>query len=189
VSTLLERAIGYAARTAGDVTPALLPRPTPCRRWTLDMLLRHACESLTALHEGTVTGHIGLIPAPPECADPARAFRHKATALLAATATADRAALDIGDLPLTTVVMHGAGALELAVHGWDISQACGTRRPIPDPLADALLSIASLLIADTERQPLFGPPVTVPAWAGPGDRLVAFLGRDPIDSDPDRVND
>jgi uncharacterized protein (TIGR03086 family) len=85
--------------------------------------------------------------------------------------------------------MEAAGAIEIAVHGWDISQACGTRRPIPDPLAATLLRIAPLLIPDTGRDPLFGPPVPVPPRAGPGDRLVAFLGRDPIDSADDRVND
>jgi hypothetical protein len=44
---LLDRAITYGS-AASDVTPALLPCPTPCRGWNLEMLLRHACESLTA---------------------------------------------------------------------------------------------------------------------------------------------
>ena len=47
---LLEQAISYAARTALDVTPALLPHPTPCRNWNLDMLLRHVSESLAVLY-------------------------------------------------------------------------------------------------------------------------------------------
>jgi hypothetical protein len=47
---LLDRAVSYAVSAVGDVTPALLPRPTPCRGWNLEMLLSHACESLAALH-------------------------------------------------------------------------------------------------------------------------------------------
>jgi uncharacterized protein (TIGR03086 family) len=183
-TTLLEQAISYAGRSVLDVTPALLPRPTPCRGWNLDMLLRHSSESLAALHDATVTGHVALIPATPDrdpAADPARAFRDRAGRLLAARATADRRhqVLNIGDLPLPAIAIECAGAIEIAVHGWDISQACGQCRPIPDALAASLLAIAPLLIPETGRHPLFSPPVTAAAQAGPGDRLVAYLGRNP----------
>ena len=180
----LDQAISYAARSVLDVTPALLPRPTPCRGWNLDMLLRHASESLAALHDGTVTGHVALIPASPDrdpAADPARTFQDQAGRLLAARATAGRRrqVLDVGDLPLPAIAMECTGAIEIAVHGWDISQACGQRRPIPEPLAATLLAVAPLLIPETGRHPLFSPPVGVTAQAKPGDRLVAFLGRKP----------
>jgi uncharacterized protein (TIGR03086 family) len=182
--TLLEQAISYAGRSVLDVTPALLSRPTPCRAWNLDMLLRHSSESLAALHDATVTGHVALIPAPPDrdpAGDPARTFRDRAGRLLAAQATAGRRhqVLDIGDLSLPAIAIECAGAIEIAVHGWDISQACGQHRPIPDALAASLLAIAPLLIHETGRHPLFGPPVTATAQAGPGDRLVAYLGRRP----------
>jgi uncharacterized protein (TIGR03086 family) len=181
---LLEQAISYAGRSVLDVTPALLPRPTPCRGWNLDMLLRHASESLAALHEATVTGHVALIPAAPDldlAADPARTFRDRAGRFLAARAAAGcrHQVLDIGDLPLPAIAIECAGAIEITVHGWDISQACGQRRPIPDALAVSLLAIAPLLIPETGRHPLFSPPVTATARAGPGDRLVAYLGRKP----------
>jgi hypothetical protein len=112
---LLEGAITYASRSVLDVTPALLPRPTPCRGWNLDMLLRHASESLAALHEGTVARHIALISAAPDraaAADPARTFQDRAGRLLAAQATADgrcRRAPDIGGFPLPAFVMECAG--------------------------------------------------------------------------------
>ncbi len=182
---LLERAITYAVRSVLDVTPALLPRPTPCRGWNLDMLLRHASESLAALHDGTVTRHIALIPAVPDRApasDPAQTFRDQAP-LLAAQATADggRQALDIGDLPLPAIAMECAGAIEIAVHGWDISQACGRHKSIPDALAASLLAIAPLLIPESSGRRLFSPPVTPTANAA-GDRLIAYLGRKPSTS-------
>jgi len=186
-TSLLDQAISYAARSVLDVTPALLPGPTPCRGWDLGMLLSHASESLAALHDGTVTGHVGLIPAAPECgpaADPARIFQNEASRLLAVRVTIGRRyqVLDIGDLPLPAVAMECAGAIEIAVHGWDISQACGQHRPVPDSLAATLLAIAPLLIPETGRHPLFSPPVTPPAQASAGDRLVAFLGRKPLAS-------
>ena len=188
-TTLLEQAISYAERSVLDVTPARLPRATPCRGWNLDMLLLHASESLAALYDATVTGHVALIPATPDrepAADPTRTFRYRAGRLLAAWATADRSrqVLGIGDLSLPAIAIEYAGAIEIAVHGWDISEACGQNRPIPDALAAGLLAIVPLLIPESGRDPLFGPPVTATATAGPGDRLVAYLGRTPhvIDS-------
>ena len=76
-------------------------------------------------------------------------------------------------------VVAAAGAIEIAVHGWDISAACGVRRPVPPGLAAALLPIAPLLIPRATRAGLFADPVPVPGPACPGDRLVAFLGRQP----------
>jgi uncharacterized protein (TIGR03086 family) len=181
VTTLLEQAISYAGRSVLDVTPALLPRPTPCWGWNLEILLGHAAESLAALHDATVTGHVALIPASGSPAeDPARAFRDQAVLLLTARATAGQhQVVGVGDLPLPAIAIEGAGAIEIAVHGWDIAQACGKNRPIPDALAASLLAMAPLLIPETGRHPLFGPPVTAAAGAGPGDRLVAYLGRNP----------
>jgi uncharacterized protein (TIGR03086 family) len=183
-TSLIDEALSYAARSVLDVTPALLACPTPCRGWNLDMLLRHTSESLAALHDGVVTGSIGLIPSPPDhapAAAPAGAVRAGAGRLLAARATTGhrRQVLDVGDLPLPAVALECAGAIEIAVHGWDISRACGQRRPVPESLAIALLAVAPLLIPEGGRHPLFGPPVAVTARASPGDRLVAFLGREP----------
>ena len=72
------------------------------------------------------------------------------------------------------------GAIEITVHGWDISVACGARRPVPQGLAAVLLlPIAPLLITPDTRPGLFADPVLLPGPAHPGDQLVAFLGRQP----------
>ena len=71
------------------------------------------------------------------------------------------------------------GAIEITVHGWDISVACGARRPVPPGLAAVLLPIAPLLITPGTRPGLFADPVRLPGPACPGDQLVAFLGRQP----------
>jgi uncharacterized protein (TIGR03086 family) len=179
---LLERAISYAIGAAREVAPELLSRPTPCRGWDLEMLLRHASESLTALHEGIDTGCTGLVPTAAGCdlaADPARTFRDRARRLLAAWSSLShqRRVIDIAGCPLPVGALEGVGALEVAVHGWDISQACGHRRPIPPALAVDLLAIAPLLVPETGRRPLFAAPVTVTPRADPSDQLAAFLGR------------
>jgi hypothetical protein len=85
----------------------------------------------------------------------------------------------IEGLPLTAGMVARTGAIELAVHGWDVSRACGRCRPIPDALAAELLAICSLVVPAAARAPLFAARVTVAPSASPSDRLVALLGRDP----------
>ena len=148
------------------------------------MLLRHASESLAALTEGIETGSVGLDPAAEHgdlAADPARAFRDRAGRLLDAWTSLgyQGQVIEIAGCPLAASVMAGAAALEVAVHGWDISRACGQRQPIPRALATGLLVIAPVLVPRTGRHPLFAAPVTAGATADPSDRLAAFLGRTP----------
>ena len=181
---LLEPSVSYAVGVVLAVTPELLSRPTPCRGWDLRMLLRHASESLAALGEGIEAGHIGPHPAAEDgdlVADPARAFRDGAGQLLDAWTGPghQRQIIEIAGCPLAASVMAVTAALEIAVHGWDISRACGQRQPIPRALATDLLAIATALVPRAGRYPLFAAPVTVAATAGPSERLPAFLGRSP----------
>jgi uncharacterized protein (TIGR03086 family) len=182
---LLEPAIGYALTAAAAVMPEFLSCATPCRGWDLRTLLRHACESLAAICEGIDAGCIGLYPdaeGADVASDPARAFRDGAARLLRASAAPVREheVVHIADRLLPASAMASAGALEIAVHGWDISRACGRCQPIPRALAADLLAIAPLLIPNADRHPLFAAPVSVPPEASPSDRLAAFLGRSPI---------
>jgi uncharacterized protein (TIGR03086 family) len=181
---LLEPSVSYALGVVLAVTPELLSHPTPCGEWNLRMLLRHACESLAAFGEGIEAGRVGLDPAAEDghlAADPARAFRDRACQLLDTWTGPghQRQVIEIASCPLAASVMAAAAALEVAVHGWDMSRACGQRQPIPRALAIDLLAVAPLLVPRAGRHPLFAAPVTVAATAGPSDRLAAFLGRSP----------
>ncbi|MFG2454957.1 TIGR03086 family metal-binding protein [Streptomyces sp. NPDC048512] len=185
---LLERSLAYALGGVAAVPRADLGRPTPCAEWDLGELLRHLDDSLDALHEGVAEGRVGLCPAVP-AADPVCAFRARAGALLGAWAavSAAPAAPAVGDRCLDLGLLAAVGALEIAVHGWDVTQACGRPRPIPAALAADLLPLAPVVVADTDRGVRFADPVAVPAGAGPGDVLLAFLGRGPgHDSFPGR---
>jgi uncharacterized protein (TIGR03086 family) len=186
---LLEHAVSYTLASAGQVTPQLLPQPTPCEKWDLRTLLLHVTDSLNVLAEAMRAGHIALGPPPPHeptaDADPLAALRHQARALLGtcAAAGAEERLVAIADRELTTSMVTAAGAIEIAVHGWDISVACGIRRPIPPALAAELLPVAPLLIPRATRAGLFADPVPVPQASCPSDRLVAFLGRQPRPAD------
>ena len=74
-------------------------------------------------------------------------------------------------------LVASTGAVEIAVHGWDVSAARGGVRPIPAALVTRMLRLGPLLVAG--REGLFAVPVEVPAQASSGDRLVGCLGRAP----------
>jgi uncharacterized protein (TIGR03086 family) len=181
---LLESAVGYALAGAALATPQLLRRPTPCQGWALETLLDHVsdsiavlCEAITAAGAASAAPADSLSPGP----DPVVRLRGQAARLLAAHAAAGPAGgrVVIGDRELTVSMVTVTGAIEITVHGWDISVACGARRPVPAGLAAVLQPIAPLLITPGTRPGLFADPVRLPGPASPGDQLVAFLGRQP----------
>ncbi|MBO2463638.1 TIGR03086 family metal-binding protein [Actinomadura violacea] len=186
---LLERSVGYALGGLGDVTPEALGRATPCRGWDLGTLLRHTAESLDALLEAVDTGSVRLhpVPGPPPGRpgdDPAAvlvaAFRSGAVRLLGAwTAADDDRPVTVAGCPMRACLVAATGAIEIAVHAWDVGCATGNPRPIPPGLADRLLDPASALVTDATRDGLFAPAVPLSGAAAPADRLLAHLGRDP----------
>ena len=174
---LLERSLAYALGSVAGVAPGSLERGTPCGQWDLGDLLGHLDDSLETLHEGLTGGRIGLLPREPGEVDLACAFRTRACAVLGAWAAGPGERVVVGELPLDVRVMAAVGAVEIAVHGWDVAQACGRRRPIPAPLAGELLPVARCVVAEEDRGVRFAAPVAVSACAGPDARLLAFLGR------------
>jgi uncharacterized protein (TIGR03086 family) len=177
---LLAEAALFALESARAVTPAQLSRPTPCRGWDLRMLLHHGCESLQALHEGMTSGCVRLIAAAPgqdQRLNPAGTFCDRIAGLLAASRRLSRGNVTIGDRDLGLNLLTAAGALEIAVHGWDIAATCGAGRPVPASLAADLLALAPLLVPAAGRGPLFAAPVDPGPAACPGEQLTAFLGR------------
>ncbi|CAN5204050.1 maleylpyruvate isomerase family mycothiol-dependent enzyme [soil metagenome] len=177
---LLGRAIDYTRASLRLVTSEALTRPTPCRRWDLGALLRHMHDSLGTLHEAGAVGYVALEPAEPGPGEIVSALRSRACDLLGAWSRNDGSELiSVAGCPLTAGVLASTGALEVAVHGWDVARACGVRRPLPPELAAELLELVPLLVSDRDRPARFAAPVDVPPLAPAGDRLLAFLGRQP----------
>jgi uncharacterized protein (TIGR03086 family) len=180
---LLERAITYTLGCLQLVTPEAMSNPTPCTDWDLRALLEHLEDSVLALEEAVDTGHVDIdvseVAADPAL-DPVSSLRARACRLLGAwTNAGDRDLVSVGGWPLLTGVVTSVGAIEIAVHGWDIARACGANRPIPPKLAVELLALAPLLVTEADRPARFAAPVPLPPLASAGDRLLAFLGRDP----------
>jgi uncharacterized protein (TIGR03086 family) len=191
---LLEEAIHYAVTAVQPITPRLLTRRTPCREWDLMMLLLHLGNSLGALHEGMHLGRVALggrrhggsgrpgHAGDESLADPVSAFRVRAVRLLrSCEALRERTRqVAIGAADFSSDMVAGVGAIEVAVHAWDIAQASGAPRPIPASLAAELLQISPMAVPESDRHPLFAEAVEPPPFAHSSDRLVAFLGRRPL---------
>jgi uncharacterized protein (TIGR03086 family) len=190
---LLERSMSFTLGGLLLVTPAALTNPTPCAEWDLRDLLLHMNESLQALHEAIAVGHLELDPTADISVaradygdpyiDPVATLKRRACTMVGAWVCADDArgpgTITVAERSLTTEVVAAAGAVEVAVHGWDVARACGADRPVPPSLAEELLALCAVFVDDGDRPHRFGSAVRADPAAAAGDRLVALLGRRP----------
>jgi uncharacterized protein (TIGR03086 family) len=184
---LLAGAISYALGACALIKPRELALPTPCPDWDLGMLLAHLAGSMADLETAIFTGHLDLDldhPSGRVEGDPVEVLRDQAAQLLcvAYCHTDPEQFVMIGGLPMPAGLVTCTGAVEIAVHGWDVAEALARAdrhrgAPIPAALATRMLRLCPLLVAG--RESLFAGPVEVPAQASPGDRLVGYLGRRP----------
>jgi uncharacterized protein (TIGR03086 family) len=187
-SGLLARATHYARHIVGQVGRADLARPTPCDRWDLRQLMRHLTESVATLRESVEHGCV--FPGPPfpgsalhdDPDDVLGTFDRQARLLLASwdERRGDRA-VAVGRDPVNGVVLANIGAVEVAVHAWDVAQACALPAGVPAGLAGELLEVARWVLP-RPRSPQFGPEVAA-RGTDAGELLVAFLGRRPLSAD------
>jgi uncharacterized protein (TIGR03086 family) len=178
---LLAGAISYALGVCALIGPGDMTLPTPCGDWDLGRLLAHLSGSMADLETALRTGHLDLaVPPDGAAGDPVEALRDGAAQLLCAVYGHGAAGrfVAVGGLPVPAGLVACTGAVEIAVHGWDVSAARGSHSPIPAALASRMLRLGPLLVAG--REGLFAGPVDVPAQASPGDRLVGYLGRHPV---------
>jgi uncharacterized protein (TIGR03086 family) len=184
---LLVGAISYMLGVCAPIGPAEMTLPTPCADWDLAMLLGHLCQSMADLETALRTGRLDLEEPASAGGDPVEALRDLAAQLLCAGYCfgGPERFVAVGGLPMPAGLVACTGAVEIAVHGWDVSAARARAgrntdvrgTPIPAGLAARMLGLSPLLVAG--REGLFAVPVEVPAQASPGDRLVGYLGRNP----------
>jgi uncharacterized protein (TIGR03086 family) len=197
---LFERAISYALSSLRLVSYDALLRPSPCVGWDLRDLMAHLDDSLAAITEAV---ELGVVEPPPQGtppaagawsadgrpeSDPVATLRSRTSRVLGAwTNATDLDDISIGGFRLATDLLATTGALEVAVHGWDIAQTCGYPQPIPDALAEELLHRARLVVTEADRPQRFAPECAVSPDAGAAARLLAFVGRrPPPDTQPPR---
>jgi uncharacterized protein (TIGR03086 family) len=176
---LLERALGWTRGVLVEVRDDLAGAPTPCAGWTLLDLLRHMVDSLSALAEGAA-GSVALATVPVDrSARPeelARSLRDLGCAVLGAWVHAGTRPVDLGARSLRRAVVTEVGALEVAVHGWDVARSCGSTAELPPLLAAGLLPVAVRRVGPGDRPGSFGPVVEA-LRSDPAGVLLAHLGR------------
>jgi uncharacterized protein (TIGR03086 family) len=176
---LLERALSWTRLVLVDVRDDLARAPTPCTGWNLLDLLRHMVDSMSALAEGA-TGSVALTTTPVDrSAGPealAETLRDLGCALLGAWVHAGADPVALGARPLGRGVVTEVGALEVAVHGWDVARSCRSTADLPPMLAAGLLPVAARRIGPGDRPGSFGPMLE-PAGSDPVSLLLAHLGR------------
>jgi len=194
---LLEQVAAYAAEAVSAVSASDLSTPTPCAQWDLLSLLLHVHRSLgfliASLEHGSRPGPGPVGPARSRQIAGrldgdageviAAALLHRTERLVRVhdTIRAGRgpAYVPVGDRLMPRELVAASGAVEIAVHAWDVATSCGRVLPIPDAPATELLDLSAPLVDAVRRHGLFDPPVPVIANRRPSDRLVALLGRDP----------
>jgi hypothetical protein len=138
-------------------------------------LLDHMSDGLDALTEAS-RGVIAISPAPTGHTGVLE-LRDKACHLLGAWSNPHATEARLGPARIESTVLLHAGALEMTVHGWDVGQATGLGRPIPEALARALDRSARRLITSDDRPLRFAAAIESTGVASSSAELLAFTGR------------
>lgn len=181
---LLERAVGYTGVALAAAVEVPGSVPTPCAEWTLADLLTHMHASLRTLDQAARVGGIAVMEPPRtprsslSVAEQVALVRRQACAVMSSWMGAEAPAIfRVGGSELQAGLLASAGALEVTIHGWDVARACGLAHPIPQALAEDLLSYAPLLVSDADRPQRFGPPLPTGSDSTPAEELLALVGR------------
>lgn len=165
------------------VRPDQLDLPTPCADWSLGQLVAH----LLAENRGFASNASGVIdrvawePGPP---DEVALAKFPTSVDQVAAAFADDEVLDRQVEVREFGMFSGRAAsamhfLDYLVHAWDVARSIGLPDPIPEDLAEAALRLSPLFPAARPAGGAFAPVVPVAVDAGPAERLLGLVGRDP----------
>jgi len=170
---LVESVMDETEVTIASVRPGQEHLPTPCTDLDVARIVDHlvgwANSFATRLTGGSVTGD----PNDYRVGDnPATEFRQAAQTIVGAYREGGEQSQK---LPVGFILM------EFLVHGWDLATATGSSVRFQPAAADLALATGRQMLKPEYRGPgkTFGYEVEVSDDAGPVDRLVAFLGRDP----------
>ncbi|MGI5499479.1 TIGR03086 family metal-binding protein [Lentzea sp. CA-135723] len=175
------RADAFEAKVAA-VLPDQWDNPSPCARWTALEVVDHVID----MH-GVMVGH-----AIARTEDPLTDFREARRVV--EDALVSRASEEVstpgGSMTLEEHVDQVVSD-DLVLHGWDLARATGQDETIPAADVERLWATATAVPAELMhrfRTPgafgpgveVYGPEVPVPAAAPLQDRLLGYVGRDPL---------
>jgi len=192
----LAPATGQLAGLVRKVTDGDLKAPTPCPDYTVGDLLDHVNGLSVAFTmaarktpvEGTAAGDAARLPLD---------FRESVPARLGELAQSWRspAAWEgmtrAGGVDLPGEVAGAVALDEMVLHGWDLARATGQDETIAAQDVERLWATATAVppeLMERFRTPgafgpgieVYGPEVAVPEDAALQDRLLGYVGRDPV---------
>jgi uncharacterized protein (TIGR03086 family) len=187
-------AVLASVEIVNTVTPADLPRPTPCADWNLAQLLAH----MTVQHRGFAAAARGdgadlahwdaASVAGVVASDPVGTYAAAAADVLEAFAADDAletsfALPEFGpgaQVPGETAL--GFHFVDYVVHGWDVARAIDAPFTLPGDVISAVLPLV-LAVPDGDFRDLavspFAPAIDAGEPAGDLDRALLYLGRSP----------
>lgn len=177
---VLDSAVTWTHSCLQRARTSPLSLSTPCAAWDLGQLLVHMDESLEVIGEAADLGHIAVDPRarptdPGQLVD--RIVQRACRTRAAWQERITSAPVGVGELALGRDTVALVGALEIAVHGWDVARATGQDTGLPEDLAVRLYDVALAVVTPAERGRRFGPAIPVAASALASTRLLAHLGR------------
>jgi uncharacterized protein (TIGR03086 family) len=180
-----ERALAWTGARVAAATPSCAHTPTPCPDWDVAAVVDHLLAALVAYRmiasDGVIDRDRLVTPA---VTDDDYEPVYVALATDALAAWRRPGVLDEPcDFLRQTMARADALAIhvvDVLVHGWDIARAGDEDAVIGDHLALETMVLAERFMTPAMRGPRYwGESLTLPADAGPQDRLLAFTGRDP----------
>jgi uncharacterized protein (TIGR03086 family) len=153
-----------------------LRRPTPCRDWDVQALAEHLIDTISRLAAAA-----GIQAAPPNSGPIDQRIRQLTQPILAGWRRRGLAEdVVFAGRTLPAHLALGIISLELVVHGWDFAVALHRPLHVSDAHAAHIFGLAQQTLTPASRATAgFDPPVSVPVTANALDRLIAFTGRDP----------
>lgn len=166
-----------------DAVPAdAWDSPAPVDGWVARDVVGHLVSWLPGLLS---SGSDVVLPAGPDPAlDPAGAWAHHrdaVQALLDNPATARRMLTNphFGEMPVPQAIDQFYTG-DVFLHSWDLATATGQRIDLGEDRCAAVLAGMEPMDEMLRQSGQYGPRVDVPDGASAQDRLMGFIGRDPL---------
>lgn len=174
-------------RAVTNVADDQLHAPTPCADYDVSDVLFHVLGLSKAFRAAADKDRGDATSAPPGSisTDLPAAWRDEIPRHLTALADAWRkpqawtGMTQAGGVDLPADIAAKVALNELTMHGWDIARSTGQDYSVPDNLLQVSHDLLYPGTDQSQREPIFGPVVSVPAEAPLLDQVIGLGGRDP----------
>ena len=176
ISDRYERLAQQFSAALDDLPAESWTAPTPCEDWTV----RDAEQHVVDTNRDFLSRHVTLEPATGDLRQDWETLRRLTSQILRDGRGETSFEGHFGPTTIAEVVDRFYG-MDLLAHRWDIAQAAGLEQHqhLDDDDAAYYLDVARSFGEALRMDGVCGPEVPARADAPIGDRLIAFLGREP----------